>query len=672
MLCGCAFGQTRPTPQIPSSVEASELGAGELGVPPAQLPVDLTRTLPTSARVLIPSDPDATPIPGTRPAAPPLDSDLFASPPDTAPPPAIAESQAAATATPVPAAVRRAKPDFGRTMIGTGPEPQFKVPEPPPDTQQSAAPVAAAPQKGFHSTMLGLAPTAAVASAPSGTPVTQVLAKKTFLGLAPEAPHLPEPEPAQVQLSTKPAGLSGTLVMPREAPLEPARTLLGVARPGIAPLNPGVSKPAAPPETFPSPPPPPAPYVAADSLQVPSPPPTSPTRSRWLAALALGGAAAILAIGGAFFFLTRGPGPIEAKATQDGDGKELLELLCKSCVDGQLAKIGDKSATFKDQRAKIEVSGGLKVGNNPFELTLEKSGSAQQHVQLNVPLDYRVESSLDGLQRTPPVLLVRFTALPNTQVSAAGVPVKLDAGGKGEFALDVSPELSGLEARVKRLERKISYVITPPGGSATNAEVSFQLSVVPLSLEAPGQSITIETPTFLLAGATSKGSEVSISGRKLQVDADGRFNQEMAVSSLGETTVTLRASAPNLAPRLYGFRVRRVASLAAEAKTFRADATSSYSAMAIAAQQHSPQKVALSGSVVDVGKGGQSTLFLLDAKGGCGAPPCLTRVLHGARLQLRTGQNVSVFGKLLGDVDGPRSGTRIPEVFADFVVMGTR
>ena len=82
--------------------------------------------------------------------------------------------------------------------------------------------------------------------------------------------------------------------------------------------------------------------------------------------------------------------------------------------------------------------------------------------------------------------------------------------------------------------------------------------------------------------------------------------------------------------------------------------------------------MALSGSVVDVGKGAKSTLFLLDTKGGCGAPPCLTRVLHGARLQLRTGQNVSVFGKLLGDVDGPRSGTRIPEVFADFVVMGTR
>ena len=73
----------------------------------------------------------------------------------------------------------------------------------------------------------------------------------------------------------------------------------------------------------------------------------------------------------------------------------------------------------------------------------------------------------------------------------------------------------------------------------------------------------------------------------------------------------------------------------------------------------------------ELGGDDYSTLLLLDTKSGCRAAPCLTKVIHGARLALKTGDHVSVFGKQRGAVDGPR-GSKLPEVFADFVLKGAR
>jgi hypothetical protein len=82
--------------------------------------------------------------------------------------------------------------------------------------------------------------------------------------------------------------------------------------------------------------------------------------------------------------------------------------------------------------------------------------------------------------------------------------------------------------------------------------------------------------------------------------------------------------------------------------------------------------VALDGTISDLGNAAHSTVLLLDTKSGCPRGPCLTRVVHGAKLELRVGAPVSVFGRLRGPVEGPRSGTEIPEVFADFVLAGSR
>jgi hypothetical protein len=146
----------------------------------------------------------------------------------------------------------------------------------------------------------------------------------------------------------------------------------------------------------------------------------------------------------------------------------------------------------------------------------------------------------------------------------------------------------------------------------------------------------------------------------------------MGISSLGETNVTVRASAPDLAPRLSPFHVRRVADLAAEARSFRTSATASYASIASDIDRKKGWKVALDGTVLDTSSDASTTVFLLDTKSGCAQVACVTRVRYGGHLQLASGERVSVYGHVHGAVDGPRTGTQIPEVLADFVVENAK
>jgi hypothetical protein len=142
----------------------------------------------------------------------------------------------------------------------------------------------------------------------------------------------------------------------------------------------------------------------------------------------------------------------------------------------------------------------------------------------------------------------------------------------------------------------------------------------------------------------------------------------MSVSALGETTVTLRASAKDYAPRLYRIRVRRVANLSDEARALRSTSTASYAAIASDIQNRKNWKVVLEGSISELGGSSHSTLFLLDAKSGCKKTPCLARVLYGRPPSFARGDRVSVFGRVTGEVEGPRTGSKIPEILAEFVV----
>jgi hypothetical protein len=538
------------------------------------------------------------------------------------------------------------------------------------------------------------------------------------MGIAPVAAS-PGNDPPPADLPS--GGSSLDLPTHLEAPAAPAgqpatRTILGVARPGIAPLEPGLKKEALlAPGTYQAAPQPAAsyqpahppsepdnqsaaghqasPYQAAlpSLAELPSdttvsaspisePPPTLATGGQRgssrgvpvLAALAVTLAAALFAAGVVVLVLHKGTGPIEGRAVLGADGKERLEISCAECPDGTRIAVGRAGTTLKAQRGTLALPQPLKIGENRLALLLTRPGDrSTSQAELTVPVQYRVRADLTGLAETAPRLRVVVEALPKSRVTVDGKPLSLGPDGRATHDIDISSELAGAETTVKKLERRVPYSVTPPGAATESGQVTFQLGITSLGVEAPGERITIETPTFVLSGKAQRGARVSVADRPITLDAEGRFAQVMSVSSEGETTIVVRASAPDHAPRLYSIHIKRVARLADEAVRLRATALTSYSSLGDGTARKGEQ-VALDGTLLEHRAEGYASYLLVDVSSGCQKPPCLLRVIHGAPVRLAQGSALSVLGRVTGSVEGARTGTRVPEVFASFLVPGAK
>jgi hypothetical protein len=563
---------------------------------------------------------------------------------------------------------------FKGTMLGIAPlSAEGGPPEYAPPQAQPAPPAGPAPG-GLRSTMLGMAPiapappaqnqplnqTAVMGSgAPSGVP------KGTLLGMpALGAYGAPPAEP--VQAPQNPGG-----------PGMPKKTIMGVAMPGIAPLHPGMARPAEPaapapawsPQPSPLPPPPPTPDTLGDEYSV-LPGHGKTRRIPVIAALVIVLAAALFTAAGVALFLYRARGAIQTTVTLGADGREMLALTCPGCDDGAKVRFEAASAAFSGHRATLRLGRELAVGDNKLRIVLERRAGKTETVELDVPVEFRVRGDTADLVKTPPTIKIVARAVPGSAVVIDGKATPLAADGTATLAVDVSRALTGPDAVQRTLEHRVPYAVTPPGGSPKHGEVTVRIGITPLVIQAPGESIVIDQATFVLAGRTAKSGAVSVEGRSITVDPAGQFAQVMGVSAVGETTVVIRAIAPDQAPRLVPIRVRRVSSLAAETERVRPQATTSYAAIAQPTDAQRGLLVLLEGSVVEARVENFTTVFLMEAKSGCASAPCLLRVTWGNKGTLAEGDQVSVFGALSGAVEGPRSGTKIPSVTASFVSKG--
>jgi hypothetical protein len=311
--------------------------------------------------------------------------------------------------------------------------------------------------------------------------------KGTMIGIAPPMPAEPPPSPRE-HLNPPPKPLRGTMIgmapptPPQEAAfpaldrtlgLEPAapaaanpelpnikRTMMGIARPGIAPLNPGIEKPHA--ETAsplpPLPPVPAEPPVAQPWRPVPQPlgdPPPSgtarPLRIPAVAAVAIVGAAALLAAAGVAAFLYHERGAVEATLGTGSDGRDRLSLVCQGCAEGSNVRIGNARASFHAGRAEIELDQKLGVGNNKIAAELERRPGHADQVELSVPVDFRVRADTTGLSGAPPRLIVRVEAVPHAAVVVDGRPLALtpnpSGAESGSAELDVTSSTSPPRSR---------------------------------------------------------------------------------------------------------------------------------------------------------------------------------------------------------------------------------
>jgi hypothetical protein len=569
----------------------------------------------------------------------------------------VATSPAAAppAETPPPPAQK-----FRGTMLGMG----VSVPVAPP----AAAPAPVGPPQGIPTqTLIGGSPPQGP-GAPSVPPAGPAGLKGTMIGLAPVIPS-PPPPPPEV-----PGG--ATLPLARNAAPSPRKTILGVARPGIAPLHPGMAK-AEPVAPGPIPEPPPvwhgAPPTGPGWGDPTSETPALVTRKRrvpWIAVVVILGAAVLASAGVMTILLYRARGSVETHLTADASGRDRLALTCPGCVEGAKVTLGSATGTFKAGKATLTLERPLPVGDHRLELSIERAPGRADQVAVTVPVDFRVRPDTTKLSETPPRVEARVTARAGSAVVVDGRPLALGPDGSASLPIDVSKELTGAEAGMKTLERRIAYAVTPPGGAPHTGEMLVRIGIAPLVVQAPGPSIVIDGPGFVLAGRTAKNAVVTVEGRPITVDPTGSFAQMMSVSSNGETTVVVRASVPDLAPRLSTLKVKRVASLSEEANLARTRNTTSYVALSVDPDGQRGLSVALDGSVVEARSDSFTTILVMDVKSGCKAPPCLARVTWGAKAVLASGDPISVFGSLQGSVEGPRSGTRIPAVAADFVLKG--
>jgi hypothetical protein len=423
-----------------------------------------------------------------------------------------------------------------------------------------------------------------------------------------------------------------------------ARTQLGVAIPGIAPLRSGAGAALAQAAGL---------TDARSELPAAAPPPMSvmaPSRPQVPrgALVLLGSGAVLLAAAIAFALLWTGTRSISAGVASDPSGKERIDLVCSDCPDGTQLSLGEVTAEVRDRKAYLVPKTALALGENTLQFSVQRPGASPKSQEVRLPpVEYRIHPDTSTLVGDNPRLRLDIEALPGTQVLLGTDGVTLDAAGHGQRDIDVSGQLLGQSTDISTFEQAVPYLITAPSGKQYRGELRVKIGVTPLLLEAPGTDSVTDMERFMLAGRTTNGAEVWVAGAALPVDASGRFAQLMSIESVGQTNVTVRATQRGLAPRFASFRLERVKSLDAAANVRRQGALALSDVVKDIAANVG-KTVLVHGRIEEVRVDGQRSLLVLAADRDCTGRECLARLLYGGLRKLERGARVTAIGKVLG------------------------
>jgi hypothetical protein len=643
--------------------------------------------------------------------------------PPEAPPPA---PQAAAAARVVASGtmIGVAAPDVARAIAdaqarAAHAQAQAQAPQSMPDAPRtSPSPGANAGAMAGGKTMLGVQfalPGAAAAALPQapelqrarGLPTTAPeipsARARTMLGVAmPGVAPSAASGAASDGLAPATSTLQGTLMSPNATPhpLAGGGTMLGVAIPGIAPTAAGAVRP---PEVQIAPVglghanaaarpvrsklantavgdmpfiPAPAPYV--DDVSMPEAPRRRATGGVpiTLVATIIGGVVLLGGIGIAIFY--RGAPPLAAKPQLDAQGNEVLHLQCENCADGTTAQMNGAKATFKSNAADLALSKPLNVGENDLTVTLDRPGSGRdESVKLSVPVAFRIRADLSDINAKTPVIAVRVSAAPGSEVTVDKKPLALDATGNGSYVIDVSADTEGPTEDVRLIDRKIDYTIVSSGGASSKGapakpdigQVSARIAIVPLRLDAPSAHAITDGASFTIAGQTIAGGAVTIDGTPATMQPDGSFADSRAATA-EPLSVEIRATAPGRAPRTAHVTVMKVSSLDLAAKAAEQTPLLTYDQIAPDIASKVGQRAVIAGEVLEARVAGHETIALVNDARGCKSGPCLARVIAAEDAKISRGQSVRAYGEVTRAVT-TSAGKTVPEMQADFVARGS-
>lgn len=463
--------------------------------------------------------------------------------------------------------------------------------------------------------------------------------------------------------------------------------MLGVAIPGIAPLRPGEGTMTAPSQgsmgsrrealppgvDLPLPPLVPAP---APMAELPAPPPPRIVRRGGvpLVAVALAAGALVVVGGAAIAYFWRGAPPISAVPRATPEGTDALHLTCDpaSCKDGTVVAVDGATAKFATGVADLLLAQPLHVGQNALSMHVDRPGMGRDEVvALSVPVAYRVRADVSAMNGAHPSILIHVEALAGSSVRVADKDVTLDASGAGTYAIDESAATEGPadESRVVALD--VPYTVASAGHAPEAGTVSARVAIAPLRVDAPGSRAVVDTDQVLLAGRAAKGATVTVEGAPATVGADGTFEKSVALTAPGEISVEVRSGTAALAPRTVHVTLKRVTSLADEAKAFEKQATLGYDAALANLATDAGRPIVVDGEVVEPRASGHRTLLLVDDRRGCAKGPCLARVVIGQEVAIARGDRLRAYGRVTRGFATP-AGQTVPEIEADFVLRPKR
>ncbi|MGC4065331.1 MAG: hypothetical protein QM784_11920 [Polyangiaceae bacterium] len=553
---------------------------------------------------------------------------------------------------------------------------------------------AASPRDGMHPTARPDDEDLAKGKPLSGDAPKQSAFKGTLMGVSPFVPGSGPPSPASpglVHPGPEPTGLGSTVNIARTTsnvvtgsldghrtmvgvapptPVVPAtddeprnpspphhkETLLGVAMPGIAPLNPGAPKSeevALPPERRNQ-------AAAARQSQAPGPrratPTPTPTEQRRAAAIEsatraahlralqrrrlawiLGGASTLLgSIVAVAAFIWWNSVHLTVKVGTAENNDEFLSLTCNNCPDGTTVHLDGKAARFTGGKTELALAKRLSVGTNPLALEVKRpSRTRSEVITAMVPVEFRVTTNLASLAKDPPQLTVTVEAIPQTRFQMSGRTYTVGPEGNLAIPVDVTNQLSGPSAAKMPLEQKLDYTVIGSDGTQLPGSLVTRLAITPLEITAPGLDYITANSTFTLSGRTSPKAKLSANGHPLSVSSDGTFRQDMALSAPGTTRLRIRTIEDGLAPRIVDIALERVTNLRQRADQLASTLYTTYDAISELVAGKPNSLVALHGEVVAVDRTEATTRVVVSAS--CVRSPCLATIGHGAPVSFNRG-----------------------------------
>jgi len=379
----------------------------------------------------------------------------------------------------------------------------------------------------------------------------------------------------------------------------------------------------------------------------------------------------VVAIVGAIFW--RSPAPLSARVRVTPDGHEAVEIDCASCPDGTKVTIGDTAAIVTGRLAQIPLVAPLALGENRLKVALDRPARGHDEtVGVSVHVGYRLRPDLSMLGADKPTLHVAIEATKGFDITLDGQLVKLEDGPRAH-AIDVSAECTGSSDEPATLRKRIPYVVKSPDGTRDEGAVDIAVGIVPLRIDAPGPRVVTDSDTFVLSGHTTKGAEVLVAGRPIQVNADGAFAQRMSVSSIGATNIEVRAKIPGMAPRIVPIAVQRVQHLEEAAKEFQKEKPVGYTTVALASANDVGRPVIVAGQIAEVRTQNHQTIYMLDipAKEGCSksSESCRVRLVQGSTSTAKVGDSITAYGQI-GRPSSSTGGPVVPEIDVAFTLPG--